>query len=587
MEMEKKNLAIIILAVVLAASGVGNVILAVMAGAVKPAVTGEVLRVARTANPVTMDPLNSWDSVSNDILDQVGEPVLATDLTDPALNIVGRLAESWTWVNEKIIEFTLRPDVFFHDGQRLTGEDVVYTFERINYFGNSTGTLPNNSTMAFPHSLYKFGNGTAIFNTVQSRIWWEANKASDPLKVRLFLNGAFAPAEGLLSYTASYIVGHTSTPKYKMLDLATDLFVGTGPFKLVKYTPNSEVRFARWERYWRTGAYWDQIVYVYYRDAVTANNAMLAGDLDWLGQGIAALKPDFEADPDITVTGDGVHDYINGSIYWYIAFNSKFINLTWRQAISYAFNYTYLVKEIEEDTVVRAGSLVPPGFPAHNTSTHGANYDIPHARTIMQSMGFGVGWEVGSMVGDQFTGGADEASWTAAKFVPTTGGGNFSNNEFNFRHNIASTFMADLIQRFGEDMDLIGVAIHAQILTWDQFINMGKDHPERLHIYFVGWGPDYFETFNMIDPLVNNASSSNFAQISDPYLQSLLTLTAEETDTPTRYLLYQQLQGYIIDVQFYHMPLMYDKLYHVHAASLKEFPYNTMRNLYFYPTYRA
>ncbi|MFX1503878.1 MAG: ABC transporter substrate-binding protein, partial [Promethearchaeota archaeon] len=143
MEMEKKNLAIIILAVVLAASGVGNVILAVMAGAIQPGVTGEVLRVARTANPVTMDPMNSWDSVSNDIIDQVGEPLIATDLTNASFPLVPRLAESWTWPTDTIIEFHLRPNVFFHDGQPLTGEDVIYTFERINYFGNSTGTLPD------------------------------------------------------------------------------------------------------------------------------------------------------------------------------------------------------------------------------------------------------------------------------------------------------------------------------------------------------------------------------------------------------------------------------------------------------------
>ena len=90
----------------------------------------------------------------------------------------------------------------------------------------------------------------------------------------------------------------------------------------------------------------------------------------------------------------------------------------------------------------------------------------------------------------------------------------------------------------------------------------------------------------MINPLVNNASDSNFAQINDPYLQHLLELTAAETDTATRYAYYEQLQGYIIDVQFYHMPLQYDKLYFVHAATLKGFPYNSMRNWYFYPTYR-
>ncbi|MFW9820202.1 MAG: ABC transporter substrate-binding protein [Candidatus Thorarchaeota archaeon] len=587
--MEKKNLAIIILAVVLAASGVGNVILAMMTVIVPPD-TGSVLKIATTNNPVTMDPLDTWDGVSNNMLDQVVEPLIATDLADPTFPLVGRLAESWDFnigTHGKYNNFTfyLREDVYFHDGQLFTGEDVIHTFERINFFGNWTGTLdPALYTMAFPHSLYKFADGTPIFNDTLSREWWDAHKAADPYTVMLIMNGAFAPAEGLLAYTASSIVGHTSTPKYEMLDLSEDLVVGTGPFKLVSYIPNSERRFERWERYWRTGAYFDSIVFVYYRDAVTANNAMLALDIDYLGQGIASLKPDFEADPDITVTGDGVNDYINGSIYWYIAFNSPIINQTWRKAISYGFNYTYLNEEIDEGRTVRANSLVPPGFPAHNSSTTGASYDIPTARGFLQKMGFGVGWEVGSQVGDEFTPGADEALWEAAQFIPDVG--NFTNNQWNFRHRQGSHFMELLIQRFSEDMDKIGVDVVPQVLTWDQFIRMGQLHPDRLHVYYVGWGPDYFETFNMIDPLVNPASDSNFARINDPHLNNLLAITAAETNTAARYALYKQIQGYIIDVKIFHMPLQYDKLYFVHAATLKGFPYNSPRNLYFYPCYR-
>jgi peptide/nickel transport system substrate-binding protein len=200
------------------------------------------------------------------------------------------------------------------------------------------------------------------------------------------MNGEFAPAEGLLAYTASAIVGHESTPADEMLDLSEDLVIGTGPFKLTSYVPNSERRFARWERYWRTGAYFDQIVWVYYRDAVTANNAMLAGDIDYIGQGIASLKPDFVADPDITVTGNGVDDFIQGSLYWYIAFNSEVINETWRRVIRSGFNYTYLNQEIDEGRTVKANSLVPPGFPAHNSSVTGGVYNIPPQNHLYQQL---------------------------------------------------------------------------------------------------------------------------------------------------------------------------------------------------------
>ena len=585
MEMEKKNLAIIILAVVLAASGVGNVMMAVMLGLIKPIPTFEVFKLVRTSNPVTMDPCDSWDSVSNDILDQVMETLIAYNLSDPEFPLVGRLASDWDFQSTPLghnITFTLRPNVYFHDGSLLTGDDVLHSFARINYFGNATGTLTAPDKMAFPHSLYKFPAKppglTPIFNHTLSFV-----NPTDNLEVTIVMNGPFAPAEGLLAYVASSIVPLT-TPADAMLELGTDLAIGTGPFKLVSYVPNSETRFERWEDYWDAPAYWDELVYVYYRDAVTANNAMLAGDIDYLGQGIAALKEYFNASPYITVTGDGVADFINGSIYWYIAFNSPYINVTWRKAISSAFNYTYLNEEIDEGTTVKANSLVPPGFPAHNASCKGGVFNIPYARLKMQSMGYGVGWDIGSQVGDIFTPGLDEALWKAAAWVPDVG--NFTANQFNFRFRQGSHWMELLIQRFGDDMDRIGIEINRQTLTWDQFIRIGEDEPGRLHIYQVGWGPDYFETFNMIDPLVNPASSSNFARIDNPEINTYLALAASETDTATRYGYYMKLQYLIMDKYSYHMGIQFDKLYHVHAATLKGVPYNTMRNLYWYPTYR-
>ncbi|MFX0005402.1 MAG: ABC transporter substrate-binding protein [Promethearchaeota archaeon] len=535
--------------------------------------TGAILRVARTSNPVTMDPVDTWDSISNDMLDQVLETLIAYDLTDPDLPLVGRLAESWYWPDDTTIEFKLRENVFFHDGSRFTADCVLYTITRINYFGNWSGTLPDTVYMAFPHSLYKFRDGIPIFNDTLSY-------ATDDYNVTLKLNRPYGPVEGLLAYTASSIVHPDSTPADKMLDISKDLVIGTGPFKLIRYIPTSEIRFARWERYWRTGAFWDQIVYVYYRDAVTANNALLAGKVDFLGHGISSLKPDFEAHPGITVTGDGVHDYINASIYWYIAFKSSYINWTWRKAISYAFNYSYLIHEITEDNMVRANSLVPPGFPAHNASVKGANYDVPKARQYMQSMGYGVGWDVGSMNGDQFIPGTDEFQWTIAQFVPKQG--NFSNDGFYFRRNVASHFLELLIQRFTEDMDRIGITIYGGSSWdwWDPWWETPYD------IFFVGWGPDYFETFSMIEPLVNPESSSNLAEIDNPEINALLDLTMAETDTQMRNKYYKKLQYLIIDKYAYHMPLEYDKIYTVHASSLKGFPYNCMRLLYWYPTYR-
>jgi ABC-type transport system substrate-binding protein len=595
--MEKKNLAIIILVVGLAFSAIGNVILGTITVLLEFRDHGEYLKVASPTNPFTMDPIDSWDSVSNAMFEQVVETLLTYDLTDPEYPIIGRLAESWYWLDNKTIVFQLRENVFFHDRSKLTGECVLHTFERINFFGNATGTLdPDLYVMAAPHSLYKIPNKppglTPIFNHTLSFV-----NPMDELEITLVLNAPFVQAEGLLAYTASSIVHPDSTPTDRMLVLGEDLVIGTGPFKLVRYIPNLEVRFTRWERYWRTGAYFDGVVYVYYRDEIAANNGMMAGDIDWLGKGLVSLKPQFEADPDITVTGDGIHDYINSTIYEYIEFNSEIINKTWRKAISYAFNYSYLIKEIQQDTVVRAHSLVPPSFPAHNASVKAANYDIPKARHYMQKMGYGytagVPWQVGSQMGDKFFPGSDENLWKAAEFIPTTNASGwtlptakFTNNAFNFQTFLGSNFLDLLIQRFSDDMNLIGIKVAPYMSSRDEFFDTVYYHRENLHLYFLSWAPDYFETFNMIDPLVNPDSLANFGGISEPEINTLLDLAAAETDTLQRYEYYEKLQSLIHDKYFFQMPLFYPKIYYVHAANVKGFPYNSIGSVYWYPCYR-
>ncbi len=579
---KKINFAIVItvLANIIIVGAFGSILLRSITVEVYIDRWGGHLKVARTSNPKTMDPVDAWDSVSNDMLDQVVETLIAYDLSDPDLRLVGRLAESWYWPDNTTIEFKLRENVFFHDGSKFNADCVLHTITRINFFGNWSGTLdPATHTMAFPHSLYKFSDGTPIFNDTLSF-------ATDDYNVTLVLNRPYGPVEGLLTYTASSIVHPESTPANQMLEIGRDLIIGTGPFKLVRYIPNSEIRFDRWERYWRTGVYWgEDIIYVYYREDVTANNAMLAGDIDWLGQGIAALKPDFEADPDITITGDGINDYINGPVYWYIGFNTENINQTWRKAICHAFNYSYLIHEIKEDTIVNANSLVPPGFPAHNSSVIGGTYNIPYARQIMQSMGYGytdgVPWDIGTQVGVDFYPGTNESLWKWASFIPADG--NFSSNTWDFGYKQYGHFIQLLIQRFTEDMDLIGISITPECLVWDPFNHKFNTR----HIWFTGWGPDYFETFVMIEPLINPESTSNFGKINNTELNVLLAQATIEIYTPQRYQYYKKLQYLIHDKYYYHMPLFYDKIYFVHAENLKGFPYNPMRMLYLYPTYRG
>ncbi|MFW9773142.1 MAG: hypothetical protein ACFFEO_13390, partial [Candidatus Thorarchaeota archaeon] len=81
MEMEKKNLAIIILAVVLAASGIGNVILAITGGLITPPPTANTLVVGLGSNPAALDPVDTWDVPSHVMQHQVTQSLVEYDLS--------------------------------------------------------------------------------------------------------------------------------------------------------------------------------------------------------------------------------------------------------------------------------------------------------------------------------------------------------------------------------------------------------------------------------------------------------------------------------------------------------------------------
>jgi ABC-type transport system substrate-binding protein len=398
------------------------------------------------------------------------------------------------------------------------------------------------------------------------------------------LNAPYGPAEGLLAYTASSILHPNSGPVNRTLDLNEDILIGTGPFKMLCLVPALSIRLTRWDRYWSTGAFWDEIRFIDYDNREWAHNDLIAGDIDYLMNPLDSDILSYEADPEISVVGDENLNYSNGPIYWYIGINSRFINRTWRKAICHAFNYSYLIQNIEENKVVRASSLIPPRFPEYNSSIQACVYNVSYARLLMQKMDYGVGWEIGTMNGEEFIPGADESQWKAAQFTPNIG--NFTNGQWNFKHRQGSYFMELLIQGFSEDLDLIGINVVPQVLTWDQFIDNWYHYPERIHFFFSGWGSDYVEAFNTIDPLCNPESDHNFGLIDDAEINNLLDQVKAEPDINQRYQLYKKLQYIIHEKNYYQMPLMFDKTYYVHRATLKGFPYNPMRILYLYPTFR-
>jgi peptide/nickel transport system substrate-binding protein len=108
------------------------------------ATTG-TLRVGWSSEPDTLNPLTSFSTEANEVLQLVYDKL---NDYDADLNIQPNLAESTTAsANGKTVTYALRSGVTWHDGTPFTADDVVFSFERaradssqLRAYSNASGT---------------------------------------------------------------------------------------------------------------------------------------------------------------------------------------------------------------------------------------------------------------------------------------------------------------------------------------------------------------------------------------------------------------------------------------------------------------
>ena len=215
------------------------VVLALAVGACRRGGSGDRLRqgdrlvTATISDPKTFNPLLSVDSASSTAVSDVFEGLVRLD--PHTVLPEGMLAASWehddagtTWT------FHLRPGVRWHDGEPLTADDVVFTFDAIY-----DPKIPN----SLKHVLTVGGK----------RIEAEA---VDPLTVRLHLAEPFAPLLNSIGFAilpkhilGKALVDGTFTQMWG-IDTPPEKIIGTGRYRMVRYVQAQLLQYQRWDGWW-------------------------------------------------------------------------------------------------------------------------------------------------------------------------------------------------------------------------------------------------------------------------------------------------------------------------------------------------
>ena len=191
------------------------------------------------------------------MLAQTGEYLC---LSGQTLNLQPVLATSWT-PNSKsdVWTFKIRQGVKFHNGQPLTADDVVYTYQLQTNPKGKSNALSAFGGVLLPSGVKKVDDFTVEFHLLAP-------------------NGNFPYLTSSDNYNMIILPKGYDPAKWE------STFLGTGPFKLGSYTPKSGATFTRNEAYWGKKALPSQTQFTFYDTQNPLILALTGGTIDVVGQ---------------------------------------------------------------------------------------------------------------------------------------------------------------------------------------------------------------------------------------------------------------------------------------------------------------
>ena len=315
----------------------------------------DTLTVAFNADPSTLDPHAAAPAASVNALRPVYETLYYYDENN---ELQPQLATGYERVDDKHWRFTLRDDVYFHNGEKMTANDVLYSFTR--------AAGPEGAKVSY------------IMNYIDA-----ANCVVEDEHTIVIATTAPFPLLGYLPYIGAAIVSEKEFVEDKERAIAHP--IGTGPFKFVSWSKNDRCTYVRNDEYWGEKPAYKNLVI---RTIVEANSRVIeleSGTVDIISDVPANDVSRLEQNPDTAIvrTPSTSFDYLGMNFS-----KAPFDNLDFRLAIDYAIDQNALAASVYRGIAQYTPGVVTPNMKYFNDVDIEDRYDVEKAKELLAKSGF-------------------------------------------------------------------------------------------------------------------------------------------------------------------------------------------------------
>lgn len=270
------------------------------------------IAVQKIANTNTLDVLREQSNVGERIFfSSLWESLIGRDWSGDLRTMPG-LATHWRRLDDRTIEFALRPGVRFHNGDELTAADVAFSFGRERMFGDTVADTGETLRVSERPTTYPAGKVPPPEVPAVARRAFPALVSVDVVDrytVR-FVNGTpDITLEGRIGRYGGEIAsqrGFREAGSY--LEWARNP-ITTGPYRVAAYEPDRHLILEAHDAYWGGRPPLKRIRFVEVPEATARIDGLLSGEYDFA----CDIPPDqidrIERDPTYEVQGGPVRNH--------------------------------------------------------------------------------------------------------------------------------------------------------------------------------------------------------------------------------------------------------------------------------------